>query len=149
MDAETFNRFVVKVDDMSDPDACWLWTGALVQGSLYARLKQHGRFCLAHRLAYEHWVGPIPEGALICHTCDVRHCVNPRHLYAGSYTSNARDREDRLRGGGGKPRCLTPDQVRAIRHDPRSYNVLASIYGCSKPTIARVKQGHSYRTVHG
>lgn len=147
MDDVTFRRFSAKVARRNDPDGCWLWT-ARIKRHGYGQFRLDGGTVYAHRAAFEHWVGPIPDGALICHTCDVRNCVNPRHLYVGSYSSNARDMHDRLRARGGKPRSLTPDQVRAIRHDPRSYSELALIYGCSKPTIARVKQGRSYRTVH-
>ena len=148
MDTNTFNRFIVKVDDMRDPDACWLWTAKTTDGG-YGQLRVGELTRYAHRLAYEHWVGPIPADTLICQTCDVPACVNPRHLYAGSYTSNARDMHDRLRFRGGRPRQLTPEQVRAIRVDPRSYTTLASIYGVKKGVIAYVKQGRSYRTVHG
>jgi hypothetical protein len=34
----------------------------------------------AHRLSYEHWVGPVSEGLELDHLCRVRSCVNPKHL---------------------------------------------------------------------
>ena len=144
MDDETLARFWKHVDRTGD---CWLWTGQPTTAG-YGRMRVSNEHRFVHRLAYEHFIGPIPEGAIICHTCDVRPCVNPNHLYAGSYASNARDMHDRLRARGGKPRKLAPDQVRSIRHDPRSYITLASIYGVSKSVIAFVKQGRSYRTIH-
>jgi hypothetical protein len=60
-------------------DDHWYWRG-------YTSPKGYGTFGwnnqhqIAHRFAYEHWVGPIPEGLEIDHTCKVRNCVNPAHL---------------------------------------------------------------------
>ena len=59
----------------------------------YAVLTRDGKQEMAHRLAYEHFVGPIPEGMTLdheCHnrdetcaggpTCLHRRCVNWEHL---------------------------------------------------------------------
>ena len=61
---------------------CWLWTGE--RGA-----DGYGRFTrsptsgtrLAHRIAYELLVGPIPEGMMLDHiVCQNRQCVKPAHL---------------------------------------------------------------------
>jgi len=64
----------VRALPVDDPDACWLWQGALSGG--------YGQICgeWAHRFSYRFLVGPIPEGLQIDHLCRVRHCVNPDHL---------------------------------------------------------------------
>ncbi len=57
---------------------CWIWTGLRHKqgyGRLYVRGMQ-----LAHRLAYEHFVGAIPDDKEIDHTCRNTSCVNPAHL---------------------------------------------------------------------
>lgn len=56
----------------------------------YATLKVDGRRRRAHRLAYEWFVGPIPEGMVLDHLCRVRHCVNPAHLEPVSDVENRR-----------------------------------------------------------
>jgi len=45
----------------------------------------------AHRASHLLFVGPIPEGKLVCHRCDVKQCVNPRHLYLGDHSTNGLD----------------------------------------------------------
>lgn len=40
-----------------------------------------GDYILAHRYAYERWVGPIPDGYVVDHRPDCpKVCVNPAHL---------------------------------------------------------------------
>ena len=58
---------------------CWLWNGA-VDGCGYGRINIGGRSALAHRVSYEHHVGPIPPGLDIDHLCRNTSCVNPHHL---------------------------------------------------------------------
>lgn len=45
---------------------------------------------MAHRVAYELVVGPIPDGLQLDHLCKVRKCVNPAHLEAVTCGENIR-----------------------------------------------------------
>jgi len=71
-------------------DGCWYWTGR-------ERTKGYGGFtisnkeCLAHRVSYEHFVGPIATGLFVCHRCDTPGCVNPAHLFLGTNSDNIND----------------------------------------------------------
>ena len=61
--------------------ACWNWTGRLNSTSGYGEIRLRGAyFGVAHRIAYETWVGPVPEGLQLDHLCRVRSCINPAHL---------------------------------------------------------------------
>jgi len=57
-------------------DHCWMWDGSYYRNG-YGQASPNR---LAHRVAYEHLVGPIEEGKDIDHLCRVRGCVNPAHL---------------------------------------------------------------------
>jgi len=65
----------------------------------YAKMRINGINKRSHRVSYETFVGPIPEGLLVLHHCDVRHCVNPEHLFLGTAKDNY---EDMIRKNRGK-----------------------------------------------
>ena len=77
---------------------CWLWTRGVTAAG-YGRFMLGGYDLYAHRAAYEAYVGPIPEGQLILHSCDTPACVNPAHLRPGTQQDNMRDRDLRGRNG--------------------------------------------------
>lgn len=56
-------------------NGCWIWTG-FVNPNGYPRLGHR----YAHRLSHEMFVGPIPYGCDVHHTCSVKKCVNYDHL---------------------------------------------------------------------
>jgi len=61
------------------PDGCWNWTGA-TNGIGYGKISAAGKYTMAHRVAYELFVGPIPAELVIDHLCRNPSCVNPSHL---------------------------------------------------------------------
>lgn len=77
---------------------CWLWTG-YINASGYGRTQHDGRLQLAHRVAYELLVGPVPDGMQLDHLCRVRRCVNPDHL------EPVTSRENTRRGKAVKTHC--------------------------------------------
>lgn len=59
---------------------CWLWTAA-INATGYGIMAVPGRSTqLAHRIAWELFRSPIPDGLVIDHLCRVRCCVNPDHF---------------------------------------------------------------------
>jgi hypothetical protein len=62
------------------PNGCWYWTGYKTKGGYGTISVRTGITTTAHRVAYELWRGPIPEGLQIDHLCRNRWCVNQQHL---------------------------------------------------------------------
>jgi len=83
---------------------CWLWVTRFDEPvAEYGLLTVEGRSVPVHRLSWQLHNGPIPPGMQINHTCDVRNCVRPDHLYLGTQRENMRDMVRRGRWRTGVP----------------------------------------------
>lgn len=77
----------IKANSLVDGNGCWLWQKRL-QNSGYGQMTIGSwtdgsrKNTIAHRVSYEAFFGKIPEGLQIDHLCNVRSCVNPKHLEA-------------------------------------------------------------------
>lgn len=92
-------------------NGCWEWTGNRIRGG-YGQLGGGStRTQMAHRMAYEQLVGPIPEGLELDHLCVNPPCVNPAHLEPVTHEENMRRAAARRTTcGNGHP--WTPENTR-------------------------------------
>ncbi len=90
------DRFFEKVEKT---EKCWLWT-ASKNTSGYGNFGDgtpQNKLLLVHRFSWQIHKGEIPNNLWVLHKCDVRHCVNPDHLYLGTLKNNIKDMMDRKR----------------------------------------------------
>lgn len=139
---EWFVQIRLRARVVVDLAGCWLWQGACDPAG-YGAIKIDGKKRNAHVVAYEAFIGPVPDGRIVCHRCEARACINPEHLYAGTYRSNRQDADRAGRRSGGQK--LTIKQARAIRFDSRPTSVIAATYKVSESTIHKIKRGVMYR----
>lgn len=140
-------RFWAKVDKSGD---CWEWT-AFRDGFGYGQISVDGKKVGAHRLVYEMEVGPIPADMCVLHYCDNPPCVNPKHLFIGTRSDNARDRELKGRGrksdGENNPNAtLTERDVACIRRCKGQIKQwrLGEIFGVTQASISNIWRGHTW-----
>jgi hypothetical protein len=84
---EILNRFMQHVIQVGPS---WIWTGALSDNG-YGKFRIGNRICRAHQIAYLLFNGEIPSGLQVHHTCDIKACVNPAHLWVGTQRQNVQD----------------------------------------------------------
>lgn len=156
----TIDRFMCKA--VKTNSGHWMWEGARpgVKHSdrwKYGAFKLDGKVERAHRVAWMLFKGPIPEGLLVCHVCDIPLCVNPDHLFVGTHQDNMKDAmEKRLLAGkrllpNSRPR-LNDEMVRKLRF-ARSKGTpigeLADQYDIEVRSIQRIAKGSTRRSAGG
>jgi hypothetical protein len=56
----------------------------------------------AHVFAYQFYIGQVPLGLCVCHSCDVRNCCSPYHLFVATNEDNTKDRVKKKRSACGE-----------------------------------------------
>lgn len=137
---------------MPEPNSgCLLWLGGADRNG-YGRIRVGGIGSFAHRVAYAVARGPIPDGKIVCHKCDVPGCINVDHLFLGTTADNVEDKiaKGRLKvrfGMAHADATLTDDLVRSIRAETGSLREIAEKYGLQKQHVHKLRQRLSWKHV--
>lgn len=148
--------------EMSD-SGCVLWKAACTRlgyGQVGCKFSRSMNAIRTHRLSFaiaRHGAA-IPKGMAVLHRCDVRNCVRPSHLFAGTQADNVadmvakgRNRVVPLLGVDNPAARIDDDTVRAIRKairdGGRSQARIATDFGISAMTVSRIKNSHLWSHV--
>lgn len=152
IDRKIEERFFSNVHtEQRSSGGCWIWSGGLFNVG-YGQIRVGHKKLGAHRVSWMIHRGEIPTGLLVCHKCDVRSCVNPEHLFLGTYKDNTRDMDRKKRritrsGENNGRAVLTNVIVAEIRksyvHGSREFGCtsLGHRFGVSRATIWLVVAG--------
>ena len=148
------------------PSGCLEWTGSTNRDG-YGTVKIAGCSQLVHRVIWELEYGPIPDGLLVCHTCDNPPCGEGSHLFTGTQLENVADRsakgrtargvrsgaslhpESYARGEDHVGARLTVQAVLEIFRNPDnlSQRERARRYGVSHTTVQAILKGIRWRHI--
>jgi predicted XRE-type DNA-binding protein len=151
------NRFLRQVDQSGGEMACWRWQG-FTRETGYGIFGLNGKSYKAHRVSYFLAHGRINDNLLVLHRCDVRSCVNPRHLFQGTAKDNSQDavskrRNTKMYGEQNGNHKLTTKQVMSIRRMCREHKLLqkniARYYGVSEATVSYIANGGRWKRKDG
>lgn len=137
-------------------NGCWLWVGSLkttAPGDERGGISVKGKSLRAHRVAYELYVGEIPDSLHVLHTCDNTLCVNPGHLFLGTHADNMRDKKEKGRAsrahlgkrGEEAPNWKLTDKQTALIKMMRNHGYwlkdIAREFDCSEATVCNIFRG--------
>lgn len=146
-----FQKLLEEKSERIPETGCQVWMGAILQNG-YGVIAPERKQVYVHRVSYEVYVGPISAGARVLHNCDVKTCINPKHLRLGTPADNAKDRELRgqmrhVTGEENGRSVLTLAQVLVIKErlqGTESYNHIARDYGVKPRTIQDIHTGRTW-----
>jgi hypothetical protein len=122
---------------------CWLWMGQHHKqgyGMFSKRIegRKNSKTYLAHRVAYERLIGPIPEGLVLDHLCRNTGCANPYHTEPVPQIVNI------LRGEGYAAKCARKT------HCKRGHSLIVCPWNNVKrrycPECRRINRRNKYAT---
>lgn len=134
---------------------CWEWQGSTAKGCGGYGVFEHRRVrYFAHRAAYFLKTRRQPH-LCVCHHCDNPRCVRPSHLFLGSRTDNAADRDRKGRGvylrgnasGMAKLRAVQIPQIRSLLADGVSLAEIGTRFGVHGETIGAIRDGKTWRHI--
>lgn len=147
-------RFLSKIQ-VGEEDECWIWIGRTNTDG-YGHFDCKNSWKSAHRYMWEWNNGTIPEGMLVCHTCDNPPCCNnPSHLFLGTVQDNVKDRDSKGRtakhlGMENGRALLNEEKVREIKHlraTGLTYKEVANRFGVSVGCVSHILNGRHWAWV--
>ncbi len=128
-------------------DGCWIWLGARGANG-YGVVSYNRKLISTHRASWLAHNGSLPADLCVLHTCDNRGCINPEHLFLGTYQDNHDDMHRKGRGNcrnGAKLTFKQADEIRyLLKEGSLSQYKIAQIYGVSRSAILQLHLGLSY-----
>ncbi len=126
------NRFLSKINFSPDENGCHNWLGSKLPSG-YGTMSYKGTRHYSHRIAWEVFRMPIPDGLLVLHHCDNPSCCNLVHLFLGTHSDNSKDMYKKGRGYWGSE-----------RHKISQRAIMKEWYSDPKNKAKLVRKGRAY-----
>jgi hypothetical protein len=137
----------------SPTEGCWDWpasTNSHGYGQFSMIINHKPTMVGAHQVAYRKFVGIIPDGLIILHSCDRPPCCQPAHLRTGTISDNSQDAWERGQMMTGE-RCpwakLTENNIRFIRQCSLTPLELSEMFEVDRSTISLIRSKKIWKHV--
>ncbi len=145
--------FWAKVE-RGDNDKCWSWR-LVVESNGYANVMFKKKKYKAHRIAYFLHYGVEPGDKLCCHKCDNSRCLNPMHIFLGTYLDNSNDKVAKGRqafnqgekNGYSKLNKTQVNEIRRLYELKISASVISNTYGIKYSSVKRAVVYESWKHI--
>lgn len=136
-------------------DGCWIYVGTC-QSAGYGHIYLGGpgyKKKLLHRLSWERYYGPIPDGMCVLHRCDRPACWRPKHLFLGTKGDNNRDCVAKGRNARGekarnsKLKASEVLEIRALMAAGHRVIDVARMYNISPPQICGIRDRQFWKHI--
>jgi hypothetical protein len=120
-------------------DECWFFKGSLDDAG-YGQIRDDGKIDGAHRVSFKVFKGD-PDGHVM-HACDIRCCINPKHLSLGTHLENmadcgAKGRQKVPRPGNGYTKLEIDDiaEIMRLHNSGMNKSMIGRQFGVSANTV--------------
>ena len=134
---------------------CWNWIGSKDRDGYGVFGHHRNKQIKAHRASYAFYVGEIPNGMMVCHSCDNPSCINPQHLFVGTAKDNTQDMIKKQRrpilSGENHPNAKITDhqahEIKQLRKQNVPLTSIANQYGISFQTVSSIAKGTTWKHI--
>jgi hypothetical protein len=158
------DRFLMGVTIPINEDDCWIWHGTISKNGYGLIRNEVSKKESAQRIAYRLYISDFDRSLSVLHHCDVRNCVNPKHLFLGTYSDNMQDMWNKHRHPKptfGRP-FITPIgernshnklkeeevlEIRRLHNKKVELEVLAKMFCVQKPAIWKIVNRYTWKHI--
>jgi hypothetical protein len=144
-------RLLSSISKPKGESGCWLWLGSKLPRG-YGILSVQSKKKYAHRLSYETFVGPVPDGLDVMHLCDNPSCINPGHLQAGTHKQNMEDCSRKGRAANGEKNSQSKltlaevkEMIRLRKESQIGFKELGAMFGVCTMQACRICNGKRWQ----
>ncbi len=135
-------------------EGCWLTDYYINPKDGRPKITVDGEIRQLARVVYEVFKNESPGELCVCHTCDNPSCINPEHLWLGTYADNNTDKvkKDRQLKGTQVPSSkLTDSQIVEIKQllceDRLSFREIAKQFNVTISAIDKINSGTNWKHI--
>lgn len=138
------------LENIKIKNGCWIWQLSCFHDG-YGQSSLLGKKMRAHRLSYFLFTGVDPKELYVCHHCDNPKCINPDHMFLGTYEENMQDCRNKKRfikgekQGRSKLKEFQIKEIKSLLDEGVYQKDIAKLYEVTSSNISCINRKVSWR----